>query len=584
MTSEALRARLSAGVTLTLVAAAGCQRSGSGRQPEAAPELIYSNARIYTVDDVSPWAEALAVRGGRIAAVGKSADVLALRGEKTRVVDLGGRMLMPGIQDLHAHPMIAGQARFFECSFPFTLTMPEILDKVRECAARTPKGEWIRGGLWPQGLLGTKNPPHRRLLDAISKDHPIFLRDETVHGAWLNSAALARVGIDKATPDPKGGVIARDPDGQPTGILQDQATFEAMHKLPPYAPEEYQKALQWALSELNKVGVTTLKDALVDSHTLRAYADLDRAGELTMRVAASLAWKDSWSEPREKELATIAERARQKTANVNPDFAKIFLDGIPPTRTAAMLEPYLPDAAHGKDFRGELIYEPKQLRDDVTELDRQGLTVKIHATGDRAVRVALDAFEAARRANGASDRLHEVAHAELVHPDDLPRFKALDVVAEMCPILWYRTPLVDVMAKTVGEERAMHFWPTRSLVEAGALVTFGSDWPSVVPDPNPWPGLEALVTRRDPYTDSGPPLWPEQAVDLPAAVRIFTRNGARAARLDPGAGVLAPGMAADFIVLDRNIFEVPIADVSRTKVLATVVGGRDVHRDAAWTQ
>ena len=206
------------------------------------------------------------------------------------------------------------------------------------------------------------------------------------------------------------------------------------------------------------------------------------------------------------------------------------------------------------------------------------LTVKIHATGDRSARVALDAFEAARSANGPSDRIHEVSHAELIHPDDIPRFAELGVAAEMCPILWYPSPLVAAMEKVLGPERGRKLWPTKTLLESGALVIYGSDWPSVVPDPNPWPGIEAFVTRRDPYGVHEGSLWPEQAIDLAAALQIVTRNGAVAARQADRSGSIEVGKVAGFIVLDRNLFEIPIEQVSETRVLQTVVGGETVYR------
>lgn len=560
------------------LAACGRQPADTASTTANAPDAVYVNGAIYTVDDANTWADAMAVKDGRITAIGRTDDISKLRGAQTQVVDLGGRMVMPGINDQHAHPMQAGLAHFFECSFPFSLTMDQMLDKVRACVAQAPKGTWIRGGQWGRELLATSRPPNRTILDAISTDHPIFLGDSTVHDAWVNSKALELLGIAKGTPNPHGGVIDRDANGEPTGILHDNATFFSMQKLPAYTADQYAQALEWAMGQMNAVGVTSIRDALVDSYALRAYHSLDQAGRLHMKVGTALAWKGSWSESHDKELDNIAHRGEYRTANIDTDFAKIFLDGIPPSRTAAMLDPYLPDTEHGKNFRGELIHSPEELKQDLVTLDKEGITVKIHATGDRAVRVALDAFEAARKANGMSDRRHEVAHAELISAQDVPRFKALNVTAEMCPILWYHSPLVAVMAQTLGDEKANHFWPTRTMVDSGALVSYGSDWPSVVPDPSPWPGIESLVTRRDPYTNAGEQLWGEQAVDLPTAVRIFTRNGAVAARRGDAIGTLAVGKTADFIVLDRNIFKVPIEQVSDTKVLSTVVDGKEIYK------
>jgi predicted amidohydrolase YtcJ len=242
-----------------------------------------------------------------------------------------------------------------------------------------------------------------------------------------------------------------------------------------------------------------------------------------------------------------------------------------------MLDPYVADEKHGDQFTGNLLHEPEQLKADVVALDAQGLTVKIHATGDRALRVALDAFAAAREANGDSGLHHEVSHAELMHPDDLPRFESLNVTAEMCPVLWYPSPLVAAMEPVIGTERTERFWPVKSLYESGALVIYGSDWPSVALDPSPWPGIEAMITRRDPYGVTGGEMGPNQAVDLETALTILTRNGAVAAKLGDATGSIEVGKAADFIVLDRNLFEIPVEDIGDTQVLLTVVEGKTVY-------
>ena len=552
---------------LVLACAAGCS--------DNAPETIYTNGFIYTVNPDQPTAEALAVRDGVIIAVGGNEEVRAQVSDRARVVDLEGRMLMPGIHDMHAHPMEAGEKYNFQCAFPFTFTVEQIVAKLAECAAETPPGEWIRGGQWAMELMETDTVPHKDILDAITRDHPIYLGDSTVHAAWLNSRGLAEMGIDADTPDPQGGVIIREPGSmEPTGILVDNAAYNIISKLPAYTEEQYKDALEWSMHEMNKVGVTTIKDALADGRSLKAYKGLDDSGRLTMKVSVSIAWKMLWTDYEKN----VRERAGYATENVGTEFIKIMLDGIPPTRTSAMLDPYLPDEKHGDSFTGKLIHSPEQLTGDMVYLDGQGLTVKVHATGDRAVRVTLDAVEAARKANGDSGMMHEISHAELIHPDDIPRFRQLNVIAEFSPILWYPSLLVQVMTQVIGEERANRFWPTRALLEAGAHVIYGSDWPSVVPDPNPWPGIEAMVTRRDPYGVHPGALWPEQAVDLETALRIFTINGAVAGKHAHRTGTIETGKSADFIVLDRNIFQVPAEDISETEVLLTVVSGREVYR------
>ena len=576
----------------TLVYLGGCsedKQTGPGKKSDVdsaattpainvAADSAYVNGRIYTVNSDKPWARAIAIADGRIVAVGSNAEIAKRVDDTTKVYNLHNLMLMPGIHDMHVHPMQAGEKYNFQCSFPFTLTVDEIVATLSECAANTPKGEWIRGGQWAMELMQSDTVPHKKILDAITTEHPIYLGDSTVHGAWLNSMALEVLEINKDSADPDGGVIVREANSaEPTGILIDNAAYGVLKKIPIYTIEQYETALEWAMREMNKVGVTSLKDALADSYALQAYKNLDNANRLTMKVSNSIGWKMSWTDTREKELESINLRTKYATENIGTDFIKIMLDGIPPTRTSAMLEPYVPDKLHGDKFLGKLIHSPEQLTEDMIYLDGQGLTVKIHATGDRAVRVALDAIEAARNANVGSSMMHEISHAELIHPDDIPRFKKLNVIAELSPILWYPTPLVEVMAQVIGEDRANHFWPIKSLYEAGTHLIYGSDWPSVVPDPNPWPGIEAMVTRRDPYGVRPGVLWPEQAIDLATTIRIFTINGAVAAKQAGKTGSIEVGKSADFIIIDRNIFQIPVDEISETQVLSTVVLGKVVH-------
>jgi hypothetical protein len=426
-------------------------------------------------------------------------------------------------------------------------------------------------------MLETDRPPTRALLDAVAPNHPVFLIDSTYHNAWVNSQALAQLGIDASTPDPSGGVIVRDAaTGAATGILFDNAAYGAMKRLPVRTDAQYQEAIQWAVAQVNALGVTAMKDALADGHAVKAYAALDRAGKLDLRVATSRPWRATWTESDADEARNLEHWADDQTPHVRTGFAKIFVDGIPPTRTAVMLEPYLPDPKHVAGYKGELQHSPADLGAALIRLDALGLTVKMHATGDGALRAGLDAIAAARKANGNSELRHEIAHAELASPEDIPRFKSLDAVAELSPILWYPSPLVEVMATVIGRERANRFWPIKSMLDAGALLVYGSDWPSVVPSPSPWPGIEAMVTRRDPYGVAPGALAPEQAISLADALAIFTRNGSIAMKLERDTGSIEPGKSADLIVLDRNLFEIPPEQISDTQVLETVFEGRVV--------
>jgi hypothetical protein len=537
-------------------------------------DAVYRNGKIFTVDPARSWAEAVAIDDGHFVAVGRDADVARYVGPKTRVVDLAGRMVMPGIHDMHQHPVQGGMAALFECTFPFTTPLDGIVEAVHACAARTPKGEWIRGGQWAAETLESPRPPTRAMLDAAAPENPVFLIDSTYHNAWLNSAALARLGIDATTPNPSGGVILRDASGAATGVLFDNAAYGAMKRLPLRTDAQYQEAIRWAVAQGNALGITAMKDALADGHAVKAYAALDRAGKLDLRVATSRPWRATWTESDADEAHNLEHWADDQTPHVRTGFAKIFVDGIPPTRTAAMLEPYLPDPKHPAGFKGELQHSPADLDAALVRLDALGLTVKMHATGDAALRAGLDAIAAARKANGDSGLRHEIAHAELASPSDIPRFVELNAIAELSPILWYPTPLVQVMAEVIGRERANRFWPIKTMLDAGVLMVYGSDWPSVVPSASPWPGIEAMVTRRDPYGVEPGALAPEQAIGLADAIAIFTRNGAVAMRLEKDTGSIEVGKSADLIVLDRNLFEIPPEQIGDTQVLETVFEGR----------
>ena len=556
---------------ITTLIVMGCEAPNEATRPQLA-DAVYTNAKIYTVDADNSWASAMAVGNGRIIAVGSDEAIAAHIGDDTRVHDMAGNMMMPGIHDTHIHPYDGGIGKTVQCSF-LTTVLDEALKALQDCLVDIPEGQWLRGGQWNDGLfIGTTKAP-KEILDEVAPNHPVFLMDWSVHNAWLNSSALELLGINDDTPDPSGGVIVRDLiTGEATGILLDNAAYEPRRTLPAYSLQQRSDALAWSINEIKSYGITTFKTALVTTERMEAYANLQDNGALPLNVKTSLSWKSAWAKSHQDELALIEVRADFASDTIDTNFAKIMLDGIPPTYTAAMLEPYLPSEAFGNQWLGKLMIEPEQLGADLAELDSQGITVKIHATGDRSARTALDAIEVARLKNGHSGLIHEVSHAELIHPDDIPRFSELNVAAEMCPILWHPIPGLDWEA-WLGPERKV--WPVRNLLESGALVIYGSDWP-VVPTPNPWPGIESMVTRADPSGVSDATLWLEQSVDLAATIRIFTHNGAIANKVGDSSGSLEAGKDADFILLDRNIFEVPITDVGETKILLSVVGGKEV--------
>ncbi|TPI53229.1 amidohydrolase [Mesorhizobium sp. B3-1-7] len=553
--------------------------------PDRSADLVFTNGRIYTLDRKRPWASAVAVKGGRIVAVGEGADVAALMGSATRVVDLKGAMMMPGIVDVHAHLMMGGQAELFEMRFPPTASFETLIARVGEAAAKAPEGSWIIGGQWGSDLL----PKLNRLealaaLDRVSQGRPVMLRDDTYHNRWVNSQALGLAGLSASSPDPEKGTIGRDPaTGALTGMMIESAAGiieRTIAQSGHYTEEMDRAAMARSIATLNSYGVTAFLDAAAMQPILAALKGLDDRGELT-------AWSVSAMPAVEPSFMfgiagdeLIALREQYRGVHAKPDFVKIFLDGVPGARTAAFHEPYTKDPVLGCCFRGSTIVTVPELIRWIGKCEKLGLGVKIHCAGDAAVSQALDAIDVARSFNGPTKLKHHIAHASYIAPHDIARFAELGVVADLSPFLWYPTSFLEGHKQTMGEARALRFWPNKDLLAAGALLAGGSDWP-VMPNPDPWDGIEGLVTRRNPSGEfPGASLWPEQAIDIATALEIFTINSARAIGLAETVGSIEIGKSADLIVLDRNVLETPAEDLADTKVLTTWFEGRVVYERA----
>jgi len=547
---------------------------------EANSDLILLNGAIYTMDPACPSAEALAISNGRLVAVGSEAAIRAAVAPQTPVVNLQGRMVMPGIIDVHNHLVFAGRAALYETNFPPTLTLREILDQVREAATKRPPDGWIIGGIWGSDLLAELTLEARRALDEAAGGRPVMLRDDALHNRWVNTAALRLAGIDADTPNPANGEIVRDPaTHEPTGLLLEAASSlveVAIGKALALTPQLDVDAGAYAVQKLNACGVTGVQEALTTRPMMAAIKALDEAGQLTAWVVGSMPVVEAALAPGEYGETLFALRDTHRSRHFRPDAGKIFLDGVPTTRTSAMLEPYLPDLAHGCCFRGSTTLTVPQLARALSDCESRGIAVKIHCTGDGAVRAALDAVEVVRSFNGPG-LMHQIAHASFIHPDDIPRFAHLNVAADLSPMLWFPGVIVEAIRSTVPGDRVDRHWPNRDLHEAGALIAGGSDWP-VVPDPSPWPGIQGMVTRQDPSGQFPGALWPEQALDLATVLRAYTINPARAMGIADVTGSLEVGKSADLIVLDRNLFEVPVDHLAATRVVATYFEGNLVYQ------
>ncbi|MEW6644901.1 MAG: amidohydrolase [Pseudomonadota bacterium] len=551
------------------------------RAPQTA-DLVISNGKIYTVDRARRWASAAAVRGGRIVAVGDDDEVAPLIGPATRVVDLQGRMAMPGIVDVHAHIISGGRADLYETRLASGLDIGGIAERVAASARTAAPGTWIVGGRWETGQLDRLNTAAAlAALDAASGDHPVLLRDDSGHNRWVNSAALRIVNVTAETVAPDNGEIGRDPvTGALTGVMIETASGlveKALTQAGHYTAEMDRAAVARAIAILNGFGVTACLDAATMKPTLAALKSLDDRGELSAWAAASMpvsypaAMFGDVGEP------LFAQREDYRGAHVRPDYAKIFLDGVPGARTAAFHEAYVPDPVHGCCFRGGTMFTVPDLVRWIGLCERVNIAVKIHCAGDAAVTQALDAIDVVRSFNGPTRLVHHIAHASYIAPADISRFAALGVAADLSPIIWYPTLFLEGHKAAMGEERATRFWPNRSLHETGALMAGGSDWP-VVANPDPWTGIEGMVTRRNPSgAFPGVALWPEQALDLATVLAIYTINGARVLGIEQVTGSIEVGKSADLIVLDRNLFEVAADELADTKVVTTFFEGRAVY-------
>ena len=559
---------------LAAVQLAACSKVSEGPEPA---ELVFRNGHIHTVTQGT--AEALAVSSGTIEFVGSNDDAGAYIGPDTEVHDLQGRLMMPGIIDAHVHPLGGAIKELYQCNFPFSSTPEEIVATVEECVANWPEAEWVVGGQWDSGLFENFDiDSPRRLLDAVSGDVAVFLSDDSGHNGWANTRALELAGVTSESADPPGGSIARESDGSPNGLLLETAQGLAYAVIPKNSDEEVLQAARWLSNTANSLGITAMKAAAIEEYEIAAFHEADRSGTLNIHLATSI--RTPYGHRTTPLDYNEIDRIRDAYASPNVDtrFVKIFLDGVPtPARTAAMIHPYVADEQHGSDYTGPLHIDTDTLAPDLIELDKRGYTVKIHTAGDRSVRVALDAIEITREATGNTDKRHELAHAGYIDDADLPRFAALNAVADFSPVIWHPSPIIDAVIMALGEERGERYWPVRDLLDSGAPVLAGSDWPSAVPDANPWVGIEAFVTRQDPRGDTPGALWPEQAITLEEAIKIYTLHGAKAMRLENEIGSIETGKTADLIVLEKNLFDVPIDQVGETQVMQTWFGGRLVY-------
>ena len=548
-----------------------CSEAPSPERPGA--DMVFTNGRVYTVDADRSWAEAVAVDGGHIVYVGSSSGAREFVGTDSTVVDLGGRMIMPAIQDSHVHP-ISGGIEASACDLNGLAGLPEYRATIAEYAAASPDVEWILGGGWLMSVFGPGGSPSKTILDELVADRPVFLTSADGHSGWANSRALEIAGITRDTPDPADGIIDRDPEtGEPVGSLQEGAMSLVRAHIPEETLADRQQGIRYSRDMFHRYGITSIQDAAVNRGGLEAYRSLERAGELNLRVVASLWWDRNRGLDQVDELVALREEF-DDGGLLRPTTVKIMEDGVMENYTAAMLEPYLIPSGS----RGIPMVEPELLKQAVTALDAEGFQVHFHTIGDAAVRYAFDAIEEAQIENGALGNRHHLSHIQMFDPADIPRFAELDAIANFQPLWAYADEYVtDLTVPFIGEERARWMYPIKSVLDTGAIIAFGSDWS--VSTANPFPQIETAVTRRGAFDEPHPVFIPEERIDLDTALVAFTINAAYVNKLEKQTGSIEVGKLADMIVLDRNLFEIDPADISETQVLLTLFEGNPVHGD-----
>ncbi len=548
--------------------------SAGQKQPETTPPvrhhatLILLHGNIYTGDPAKPRAEAVAVSGEAIFAVGSNAEIEALKESGTQVIDLAGRFVMPGFNDAHVHLASGGRAQL-EVNLEGARTIEEVQQRIRARLAEVKPGEWIVGRGWDHTLWPDKKFPNRRQLDAVSKDHPMIFTHISGHVAVANSKALELAGITRQTPNPSGGEIEHDASGEPTGMLKEGAAMALVHsRVPPLTRAQHRRGIELALAEAARFGVTSIQDDSVRGdgawENFLVYKELLREGKLTLRITEWLPFAETLLR-----LEELRKEGGTTDSWLRTGALKMVTDGALGSRTAAMLAPYSDDPSTS----GILTIDPEKLKQMAIERDRAGFQLNFHAIGDRANRISLDAFAAVRAANGPRDRRDRIEHAQVVAPEDFARFAELGVIASMQPS--HETTDMRWAEQRLGPERAKGAYAWATMLKHGVHLAFGTDYP--VETINPMRGLHACVTRELPEGGPAGGWEPQEKISLDECIRDYTVGSAYGEFQETRKGHIAPGMFADMIVLSADFIKLASREILRTEVLQTYVGGRLVY-------
>ncbi|RNB89521.1 amidohydrolase [Brevibacillus fluminis] len=542
-------------------------------------DLVIEDAKVYTVNNGKPWAEAIAIKNGEIVYVGSNNGVKKFKGNQTKVIDLDGKMVMPGMMDNHNHADHFVQ-EIFALSLFGKESPEEYLKELKDFLTLHPDTKFVQGMGWQNPLFAATGPT-KDLLDKIAPNIPVVLTSEDGHSIWVNSKALELAGITKNTVDPKDGLIERDANtGEPNGTLREGAKNLVTKILPSdYTVEQYKEAIHGFEKKASSMGITEVHIPIIspNSNVYKAFKELEAANDLHMRYRASFRGDAANID---KQLPIfVQERSKNTGSLFQTNSVKLFMDGVVEGGTAWLKESY-----HHKDhFNGIPEVEPAVLNKAIAALDKEGFQVHVHSIGDEATTTVLDAFELAQKQNATDDTRHAITHLQLVSPEDVKRFGKLGVVAD-AQVFWdmKEKGYFDQSVEFLGEERANHQYPLKSFLDAGAVFTVSSDYPVTV-NWNPMQAIQIGVTRMEiGETDVTRTLWPQERVSVVDMIKGYTYNGAYANFMEQEVGSIEPGKKADIIVLDKNLFEIPANQISDTKVLLTLFEGNEVYRDRSF--
>jgi predicted amidohydrolase YtcJ len=534
-------------------------------QPKPSATLIITNAAVYTVDKKRPRAEAVAVIGDRIVAVGSSAEINLWRSPQTKVIDAGGRPLLPGFNDAHVH-FIAGGAQLDQVQLNDAAEPGEFAKRIAAQVSKTPKGEWILGGRWDETKWPNPQLPTKELVDPVTGATPIFVERYDGHEALANSAAMKVAGVGAKTADVPGGVIMRDASGNPTGIFKD-AAMELIYKvIPPMSHEQRLRAARRALEHAASLGVTSAQHMNPEFADVAAYSELAEKGELTARIYA-VPMETNW-----QDQAKVGIRRAWGSSYLRLGAVKGYADGSLGARTAYMFEPFADDPGN-RGLLSDEMHPPTAMRDRLMQADAAGLQLRVHAIGDRAISMMLDIFGDIEQEHGYHDQRFTIEHAQHMAQKDFARFAKLHVIASMQP--YHAIDDGRWAEKRLGHDRARYSYAWRSFLNHGVTLALGTDWP--VAPLNPMPGLYAAVTRAT-LDGKNPDGWiPEEKITLPEAVVAYTMGSAFAEFQENVKGSITPGKLADMVILSDNIFDLKPEAIRNVKVATTIVGGKVVY-------